>query len=178
MDSQGIGKRLQMLRKRANLSVDELASLIGKDRATVYRYERGDIRKLPFELLEPLARAFNVTPADVIGLVNEDDLILSVEEKKLVLAYRNQPNMKDAINRILGINEEPLIVVNTPQDQPPRIMNTKKSVPQVQQPQDEFIEVRYSARPMDLTDKDTSGTMLINRSKLAQAEVEDYSEYD
>lgn len=129
MNSQDIGKRLRMLRINANLSVDELANFIGKDRATVYRYERGDIRKLPFELLEPLAKAFNVTPADVIGLVNDEDkLILSAEEKRLVLAYRNQPNMKEAINRILGIDNEPLIMMKKTQEQPSQIVQTKAPI--------------------------------------------------
>lgn len=110
MDTQSIGERLKMLRKKANLSVDELSNIIGKDRATVYRYERGDIRKLPFELLEPLAKAFNVTPADIVGIADEDNLILSNEEKQLVLAYRNQPEMKQAVNKLLGIAESPPIV--------------------------------------------------------------------
>lgn len=116
MDTQSIGERLKTLRKKANLSVDELSAIIGKDRATVYRYERGDIRKLPFELLEPLAKAFNVTPADIVGIADEDNLILSNEEKQLVLAYRNQPEMQKAVNKLLGIAESPPL---------PQIVQTK-----------------------------------------------------
>ena len=120
MDTQSIGERLKMLRKKANLSVDELSNIIGKDRATVYRYERGDIRKLPFELLEPLAKAFNVTPADIVGIADEDNLILSKEEKRLVLAYRNKPDMQKSVDILLGIAESP----------PSQIVQTKAPEPQ------------------------------------------------
>lgn len=99
-----------MLRKKANLSINELSNIIGKDRATVYRYERGDIRKLPLEFIEPLAKAFNVTPADIVGITNEDNLIFSNKGKQLVLAYRNQPEMQQAVNKLLGIAESLPIV--------------------------------------------------------------------
>lgn len=118
MDTQSIGERLKMLRKKANLSVDELSNIIGKDRATVYRYERGDIRKLPFELLEPLAKAFNVTPADIVGIADEDNLILSKEEKRLVLAYRNKPDMQKSVDILLGIAESPPQIVQTKTQEP------------------------------------------------------------
>ena len=124
MDTQSIGERLKMLRKKANLSVDELSNIIGKDRATVYRYERGDIRKLPFELLEPLAKAFNVTPADIVGIADEDNLILSKEEKRLVLAYRNKPDMQKSVDILLGIAESP----------PSQIVQTK-APPKVEEPE-------------------------------------------
>lgn len=137
MDTQSIGERLKMLRKKANLSVDELSAIIGKDRATVYRYERGDIRKLPFELLEPLAKAFNVTPADIVGIADEDNLILSNEEKQLVLAYRNQPEMQKAVNKLLGIAESP----------PSQIVQTKKLPPKTEEHEP---MLRY-ARTDDLT---------------------------
>lgn len=104
MDTQNIGKRLKQLRKSAGLSVDELASAIGKDRATVYRYERGDIRKLPFELLEPLARAVGVTPADIIG-IEDETIVLTSKERQLVLAYRQQSDMQKSVDKLLGIVE-------------------------------------------------------------------------
>lgn len=126
MDIQSIGERLKMLRKKANLSVDELSTIIGKDRATVYRYERGDIRKLPFELLEPLAKAFNVTPADIVGIADEDNLILSNEEKQLVLAYRNQPEMQRAVNKLLGIAESPPQIVQTKAPEPQQTFTVRE----------------------------------------------------
>ena len=62
-----IGDRIKTLRKEANLTVDELAKKIGKNRATIYRYENGDIKDLPISILESLAIALNTTPAYLMG---------------------------------------------------------------------------------------------------------------
>lgn len=62
-----IGEKIKYLRKRQNISVDELASKLGKNRATIYRYEKGDIENLPLDTLVPLAKALNTTPAHLMG---------------------------------------------------------------------------------------------------------------
>ena len=50
--------------------------LIGweKNRATVYRYEKDDIKDMPITVLEPLARVLETTPADLMGWKDESDL--------------------------------------------------------------------------------------------------------
>lgn len=62
-----IGKKIKELRKKLNISVDELASELGKNRATIYRYEKGDIENLPLDALIPLAKALHTTPAYLMG---------------------------------------------------------------------------------------------------------------
>lgn len=62
-----IGERIKNRRKELGLTVDELAQRLGKNRATVYRYESNDIEKLPTTVLEPLAKALDVTPAYLMG---------------------------------------------------------------------------------------------------------------
>ncbi len=62
-----IGERIKQRRKELGLSVDQVADKIGKNRATVYRYESKDIEKLPLEVLEPLAKALGTTPAYLMG---------------------------------------------------------------------------------------------------------------
>lgn len=66
-----IGERIRQRRKFLGLSVDELAEKLGKNRATIYRYESNDIEKLPTTVLEPLAKALKTTPAYLMGW--EDD---------------------------------------------------------------------------------------------------------
>ena len=62
-----IGEKIKYLRKMHQISVDELASKLGKNRATIYRYEKGDIENLPLDSLIPLAKALNTTPAYLMG---------------------------------------------------------------------------------------------------------------
>lgn len=67
MKSETIGERIHKRRLELGLSVDDLAAVLGKNRATVYRYENSSISNLPSGVLEPLARALQTTPEALMG---------------------------------------------------------------------------------------------------------------
>lgn len=66
-----VGERIKQRRKELGLTVDEVAERLGKNRATVYRYESNEIENLPTPILEPLARVLETTPEYLIGWKNE-----------------------------------------------------------------------------------------------------------
>lgn len=70
-----VGDRIKHLRKEKGISVEKLAELIGKDRATVYRYESQDIEKMPTSVLEPLAKALGTTPSYLMGWESNASLL-------------------------------------------------------------------------------------------------------
>lgn len=81
-----IGARIKNRRLELEMSVDDLAIKIGKNRATIYRYERGDIENLPVSIIEPLANALRTTPEYLMGWTddpldydNMDDLYVPSE---------------------------------------------------------------------------------------------------
>ena len=61
------GERMKFRRKELGLSADEVAAALNVSRATIFRYEKGDIEKLPGSALEPLAKALHTTPAYLMG---------------------------------------------------------------------------------------------------------------
>lgn len=75
-----IGNRIKDMRQRSGLSVDELALRLGKNRATVYRYENGDIENLPVSVLEPLAKVLETTPEYLMGWTDNPARIVPDEE--------------------------------------------------------------------------------------------------
>lgn len=62
-----IGERIKRRREALGLSADQVADKIGKNRATVYRYESNDIKNFPIEILIPLAEVLHTTPAYLMG---------------------------------------------------------------------------------------------------------------
>ena len=66
-----IGDRIKLRRKELGMSADKLGEVIGKNRATVFRYENGDIERMPIDVIEPIAEALLTTPAYLMGW--EDD---------------------------------------------------------------------------------------------------------
>lgn len=72
-----IGDRIKQRREELGLSVDDVAKLLGKHRATIYRYESDEIEKFPTNVLEPLAAVLQTTPSALMGW---DDLLEDVRE--------------------------------------------------------------------------------------------------
>ena len=68
-----VGQRIKKRRKELGLSVDEVAEKLGKNRATIYRYESNEIEKLPTTILEPLAKVLNTTPSYLMGWDDNDN---------------------------------------------------------------------------------------------------------
>ncbi len=62
-----VGERIKRRRKQLKMSAEDLGKKIGKNRATVYRYESSEIENLSIELIPLLARALNVSPAYLMG---------------------------------------------------------------------------------------------------------------
>lgn len=90
-----IGQRIKNRRKELNLSVDELAHKLGKNRATIYRYEGNEIENLPITVLEPLSKVLKTTPAYLMGWENsptskiiKTDTAISLSEKNILRKYR------------------------------------------------------------------------------------------
>ena len=93
-----VGDKIKSRREELNMTVDELASLINKNRATVYRYEKGDIESLPTTVLKPLAEALKTTPEYLMGW--EDDDSLGDYEENVEYLKDNYPNLVDLYNEI------------------------------------------------------------------------------
>lgn len=70
-----IGERIKKRRIELGLSVDQLADRLGKNRATVYRYESNEIEKFPTTVVEPLAKALNTSPGYLMGWSDNDSMV-------------------------------------------------------------------------------------------------------
>lgn len=101
------GDRIKQRRIELGLTADELAKKIGKSRATIYRYENGDIENMPTPVLEPLARALETTPADLMGWTAEDVADAMADLADTALKTAMTPN---EIQRIQENSYENLVI--------------------------------------------------------------------
>ena len=104
------GERIKARREALGLSVGELASRLNKNRATIYRYENGDIEDMPITVLEPLAKALNTTPAYIMGWEEEpmdfETLLNALNEAR---SRPDSPEITEAVEKL--INPEPRVVI-------------------------------------------------------------------
>lgn len=87
------GERMKSRRKQLGISAETIADILGVSPATIYRYEKGDIEKMPGNILEPISTALQTTPAYLMGWADslplEPALDLSDVEIQLIKDYRD-----------------------------------------------------------------------------------------
>lgn len=108
-----IGERIKNRRIQLGLSADDVAQKLGKNRATIYRYESSYIEKLPTTVLEPLAKVLNTTPAYLMGWVDEktekkNDIITDV-----ILRLRTDDIFINVVNELNELSSEQLLAVQS-----------------------------------------------------------------
>ena len=116
-----IGQRIKKRRKELRMSADELGRRLGKDRSTIYRYEKGDIENLPLDILEPIAEALLTTPqhlmgwekvqkkndalTDIILKAKEDEELLSMMVSLSKLGFEQRQAVKSVLNAFVATDK-------------------------------------------------------------------------
>ena len=109
------GERILKKRLNMGLTQDELAQIVGyKSRSTIAKIEAGK-RDVPQSMIIALAKALNTTPTYLMGWEDDDkqtDKVnplgkfkISSHEKKLILSYRNKPELQQVIDKLLDIED-------------------------------------------------------------------------
>ena len=75
------GQRMKEQRKKIGLSAERVADALGVSPATIYRYEKGDIEKVPGDILGPLADVLQTTPAALMGWEELQPAMLDIGER-------------------------------------------------------------------------------------------------
>lgn len=100
-----LSERIRTRRKALGLSVDEISSLIGKNRSTIYRYESEDIENLPVPILIPLAEALHTTPEYLLGWIDDPSPGREVSDDETIIV----PSFSD----IRLKNEDEMFLINS-----------------------------------------------------------------
>ena len=61
------GRNILEARKNAGLTMEELGKMVGVSRATIKRYESGEIANIPDDKIEKIAKATKVSEAFLMG---------------------------------------------------------------------------------------------------------------
>lgn len=111
MSREFIARKLKELREKSGLTADEVGAKIGKSGKTVNAWEHN--RGQPdAEILIALCDIYEVD--DIlyefreiknVSNNNNNNFLLSTHEKQVILAYRQQPAMQEAVDRLLGVEE-------------------------------------------------------------------------
>ena len=111
MSRETIARVLRKLRLQSGLTANEVGAMIGKSGKTVNAWENN--RGQPdADMLMNLCDIYNVK--DILSEFREverDVFTVSHHEKEVVLAYREDTSMQEAVDRLLGVEREKKIRV-------------------------------------------------------------------
>ena len=100
-----IAERIKNRRKELGLSVEEVAERLGKNRATVYRYESNEIEKLPTTILEPLAMVLRTTPGYLMGWTEQKNAPENGKDLRSEIIAKINMLSDSQVDRLLGYLE-------------------------------------------------------------------------
>lgn len=104
-----IGEKIKQRRKELGISINQLSQRLGKNRATIYRYENNEIENIPMTILKPLSEILQTTPEFLCGISSdelltkkkaspdtEEDLfqIQNLDLRRLVIASQNMTDQQ------------------------------------------------------------------------------------
>ena len=108
-----ISNRIKELRIRRDLTLEEVGDYVGVSKATVLKWESGQIKNMRRDKLVRLAEILGITPGELIGwtkpeapVIPDDYMQVTPHERAVITAYRENPGMQPAVNRLLNVPDE------------------------------------------------------------------------
>ena len=99
-----IGSRIRKYREENNLSQKQLAEKIGVSNSRVSTWEQG-LNRPDADILAAICVALDVSPSLLLGIqVTGDEL--TEQERKVLKAYREKEDVRQAVHILLGVSEE------------------------------------------------------------------------
>ena len=95
-----IGHRIKIAREQRNMTQDEVAKLCKTTKQTIFKYENDIVTHIPYEKIELLSAALNVTPSYLFGWAEEkspSELQLTEGEEALLELFRRVPEDQQAV---------------------------------------------------------------------------------
>lgn len=68
--------RLKEIREATGINQKEFAEMFGANKTTYNRYESGDIKSMPADLIESISKKFDINPAWLMGFDNADKYMI------------------------------------------------------------------------------------------------------
>lgn len=97
-----IGSRIRKYREMQGLSQMELAQRIKVSSARLSNWEQG-IHRPNADIIAKICQVLDISPSELLDVQISTDT-LNEQERKLVTAYRDKPELQEAVNILLGIN--------------------------------------------------------------------------
>lgn len=97
-------ERLVEIRKKQNVTQKHLAEILEIGTTRLNYWEKGK-REPDIDMIKKISKFLNVDANYLLGIDNSVDCVtLTPHEKEVITAYRGQPDMQTAVDKLLGVS--------------------------------------------------------------------------
>ena len=99
-----IGEIIKKRRLELGLTLEEVGKKVGVGKSTVRKWESGMIANMKRDKIEALSDVLQISPVALLRSTTSAEISLNEKEKRLILAYRKNAGMQDAVDKLLGVS--------------------------------------------------------------------------
>ena len=112
MAGSDMAKRINELRMARNMTLEDVAKIVGVGKSTVRKWETGMIKNMKRDKIAALAKALGTTPAFLMGWIDEE-----VEQKndliaEVVLKMRTDSTFMSVVESLYKLDKDKLETIN------------------------------------------------------------------
>lgn len=101
-------KNLADIINNSKMSKKEIAERLGVSAASVTKWVKGD-NSPDIELIAKICNLFDTNINTLLQLPKTQTFTLTEHEKEVITAYRSKPEMQQAVDRLLGVEENKVV---------------------------------------------------------------------
>ena len=111
VNTMNIGELIHNRRIALKLTLEEIGYAVGVSKSTVKKWEDGFISNMKRDKIASLAKVLKINPVSLITgeliiHTDEKEFTFTTHEKKVITAYRQQPTLQEAVDKLLGVEKE------------------------------------------------------------------------
>lgn len=112
-------KRIKELRENSDITLKDMAKIIGVSEGTVQRYESGKIKELPYKVIEAYAEKFHVLPSYIMGWTDSPDnsnytiydALMKIDGDNFRPEDYKIRSKKEPLDFTINVNDEELVIL-------------------------------------------------------------------
>lgn len=112
MADSDMARKIRDLRKAKNMTLEDVAKIVGVGKSTVRKWETGMIKNMRRDKIAALAKALGTTPDALMGWIDEE------EEKKndiladIILKMRTDETFASVVENLYKLDKDKLETIN------------------------------------------------------------------
>ena len=112
MTSSDMARKIKELRKEKNMTLEEVAKVVGVGKSTVRKWETGMIKNMKRDKIVLLAKALGTTPVSLMGWIDEETEQKNDIIAEVVLKMRTDSTFMSVVENLYKLDKDKLETIN------------------------------------------------------------------